>query len=323
MIRALLPTDLAALLIFGGRLSPNQAIAREELSRGDRGRSWLGVFLTHWLPPGGQRHTLVWSSRGSIRGLVSARRRHGPRAWEIDHLLLSNQETDICSSLLDKVSVAAAHLGGEKLFLRLPQESPLLDSARGVGFSTYLREHLYLFTASGEGAPTPSIHLHPRLPSDELGLFQLYSAAAPGSVRSMEGLTLSDWREARERAPLREMVYEHEGRLLAWLGIGGTREVGQFGMMVHPEAEDRTEELIDYSMSVLRDRSTLLCLVPEFQVRLQRLLEVRGFDQTGSYSILVRQLRARVPQAELAPIPAQGWGPALPIGGMHAQRNHS
>jgi hypothetical protein len=139
----------------------------------------------------------------------------------------------------------------------------------------------------------------------------------------MEGLTLGDWREARERAPLKELVYKHEDRLLAWLGIGGPGRVGQFSMMVHPEAEDRTEELIAHSMTILRNRSALLCLVPEFQVRLQRLLEAHGFDQAGSYFICTKQLRARVHQPEPAPIPAHGLGPALPIGGMHAQRNHS
>jgi hypothetical protein len=159
------------------------------------------------------------------------------------------------------------------------------------------------------------------LASDDYGLFRLYSAAIPDAVRYVEGLTLGEWQEARDSFKT-ELVYERGDSLLAWVGLGVEEGWGYFDVRVHPSAEDSLEEIITSALALLRGKPAVLSLVPEFQLRLRRLLEGMGFEPVAAFCVLVKQLRVRVPEPEHAPMPARGLGPALPFGGRYAQRDH-
>lgn len=324
MIRPLLPIDLAGLIRLNGRGLRNRVVTRDRVGRGGEEAFPLGVFWGQWLSLGERRRTLVWSHRGGVKGLVSARCRRGPGAWEIDYLLLDEGDGEVCLRLLERLSAVAGTFGVGRIFLRLTQASPLLGPARGAGFSPYLNEFLYhLRGPSAEGPVSGSIStvLRPKLPSDEYGLYQLYSAAIPDAVRYVEGLTLGEWQEARD--PFKtELVYERGNRLLAWVGLGVEEGWGHFDVRVHPSAEDSLEEIVASTLALLGGKPAILSLVPEFQLRLRRLLEGMGFEQVAGFSVLVKQLRARVPEPELTPMPARGLGPALPFGGRYAQRDH-
>jgi len=323
MIRPLLPIDLAGLVLFNGRGLRNRVVTRDRIGLGERALP-LGIFRRQWLSLRERRQTLVCSHRGVIKGLVSARSRRGPGTWEIDHLLLDEDDGEICLQLLERLSAVAGSSGAGRIFLRLSQASPLLEAARGAGFSPYLNEYLYHFrgpSAKGFAPESLSTVLRPKSPSDDYVLFQLYNAAVPGPVRYAEGLTFSEWQEARELFKT-ELVCEEGNGLLAWVGLRVEGGWGHFDIKVHPSAEDRLGEIIASSLALLEGKPTILSLVPEFQWRLRRLLGGIGFEQVAGFSILVKQLRARVPEPELTPMPSTGLGPALPCGGRYAQRDY-
>jgi len=73
-----------------------------------------------------------------LSSLASARVRGGVRAWEVDRLHLKAPEQAV--DLLEQVVRAAGTRGAERVFLRVPQDSQIVDEARRAGFFPYYEE---------------------------------------------------------------------------------------------------------------------------------------------------------------------------------------
>lgn len=306
MIRPLYPTDLLSLLSFSRRMVPNQAIARDSLSK--RSPLWPQAFLEHWMPLGTRRHTWVCLERGYIRGLVSTRSCSGPAAWQIDYL---RADEECCVALLDGVSAAGAKQRVRKLFLRLPLDSPIIDGARRAGLSSYTTEHIYRYRGEtgqrAAEAPEPYL-LRPRAGGDEYMLFDLYNAALPLPVRTAEGMTLGEWQETRDRGfwleQRREFVLQKQGSLVAWLRVNAARAVGSFNIMFHQLDEDGLEWLVNYGLMCLDGKSHIFCVASVFQERLLRLLEELEFDEVAQHTKLVKEIAIRIEEPSFMPVQA-------------------
>ncbi len=308
MIRSIRPTDFTALVSLSRKAYPNQAKSRASFgSKGGRASS-LTAFFDRWLSLDERRQTWICLQEGHIHGLVSVRSRAGPTVWEIDQLLLSEDDAakTICFDLLSYLSVVGGEVGVEKLFLRLPADSPFRAVAGHVGFSHYLSEFLYRWDRQSSATqPVPMSHpLRPKSKRDEMGLFQLYNAAVPSCVRSVEAMTVREWRESRERGwhgwRSKEFVLEREAKVVGWVSVCARGRTGQFDILLHPEEEDALGALVEEALSCLKGRATICCLVPEFAGWLRQPLQEHGLHEEAEYSALVKQLAARVRQPHLA-----------------------
>lgn len=307
MIRSIRLIDFMALVSFSRKAFLNQAKSRDGFGTKKGKTSSLASFLDQWLSLDENRQTWISVRGRHIEGLVSARSRGGPTAWEIDQLLLAgdNAAKETCFDLLSYLSVVGGEVGVEKIFLRIPNASPFLGVVRQAGFSHYLSEILYRW----EGQGTIGQHVPQSLPiriksrRDETGLFQLYNAAVPACARSAEAMTLREWQESRERNgrswKTREFVLDKEDQIIGWLGIFAKGRVGHFRVLVHPQEEDSLETLVEVALSYLKGRSIIYCLVPEFAERLRKLLEDHGSEEEGEYAALVKQLAAQVRRPRL------------------------
>jgi len=306
MIRPLYPTDLFSLLVSSRRIIPNQAVARDSLSK----RSLLRpqAFLEHWLPLSGRRHSWVFFERGHIRGLVSIRSCSSPRAWQIDYL---HADEEHCLALLDQVSAVAIEWGVRKLFLRLPSDSPLIDGARRAGFSCYTMEYIYRYCGAGgqrADEATGPYRLRPKARGDEYMLFALYNVALPPPVRTAEGMTLKEWRETRDRGfwleQRREFVLEKHGSLVAWLQVSATPRTGCFEIIFHQLDEGTLKWLVNYTLSYLHGKSSAVCVAYASQQPLLRLLENLEFEKVAQSAKLVKELDIRIEEPSLIPVRA-------------------
>ena len=305
MIRSFLPTDLIVILFQRGPLS-NVAKTRDNLAEEGVGFLSLAALLMQRLNPHDRRCTWVCTEGLSFRGLSSARNRSLSSAWEINHLLLDEQDVSCCSSLLERLTVKGGELGVQRIFLRLPAESPLLAAAKEVGFAPYMTEYLH-FRERREGKAASdgtSALFSPRRKQagDDYRLFDLYQKCVPVSIRRVEGMTFKEWQATRERGAGTEWVFEKEGSLVGWLGVKAGRHVGQFEIMAVPEGE--WQQIIEYGLMSLDGCRYLYCLAPEFEAELLRLLEERGFSQVAKYSALAKELVIRERQPGLIPVSA-------------------
>jgi hypothetical protein len=123
--------------------------------------------------------------------------------------------------------------------------------------------------------------------------FQLYSRWAPEAVRSVEAMTLREWQAARERvSPARgtsQRVLEEEGRIVGWVRLASSGDLGRFDVMADPSCPGLEGRLADAAIARLRERKTLLSLVPEFAGGLMAYLGGRGFNSRGEYVVLAKR----------------------------------
>jgi hypothetical protein len=293
--------DLLAVLFQNGSLS-DVAKTWERVGRERTKFLSLGALMLQCLNPRDRRHTWVWTEGLNFRGLASVRNRCLSCAWEVDHLVLNEDDSVCCSSLLEKLSITGGENEVDRVFLRLPADSPLVATADEAGFSHYAAEHLYVWERTGQEAATPGSTIVPfprrKRADDDYRVFELYEKCVPASVRRYRGMTLGEWQANRERAVGAEWVFEEGDALVGWLAVKSSRHAGQLDVMAHsPEA---TRQIVDCGLMFLGGCQRVFCLAPEFGGGLCRLLEERGFSQMGKYSALAKEPMAKEKQPCLA-----------------------
>ncbi|MFN8533713.1 MAG: hypothetical protein U0556_09215 [Dehalococcoidia bacterium] len=306
MIRSIRPTDLPGLAFLNRRGLVNEAYSRRDLTRPRRSLS-LGMILEHWLALEENRQSWVNVDRRRIDGLISAR--HEGLAWEIDRLVVEpDADPRIVQRLLSYITAVGGELGIQKLYLRLPAESDLIDLARSAGFIAYRDETLYgRQTPDGESKGVLPDGVRPKANHDNHAVFQLYCAAVPVSVRQAEAMTLGEWQQigSRGRPALRrrELVYETDGELAGWLQIDVRGGGAHFEVLAHPDHSNVIETMLAAALTLQGGRAPLYCLVAEHEARLAQFLSNQGFQPEASFCALVKQLSVRVKQPRLVPVP--------------------
>ena len=303
MVRTFLPLDLVAILHQGKSLT-NKAVTKDNIIKEEARFLTLATLFGQWLHPRMRRCLWVWASGFSFRGLASARNRSSGHVWEIDRLLLDEEDIDCCHSLLEKLVLSGLQSGVEKVFLRLPAGSPLAKAAKKAGFLPYITEILYgLETGqSAYNRDTPPLPARRKQIGDEYRIFELYQKCIPVSIRQIEGMTFREWQEGKNRRAKKEWVFEQEGSLTGWLRMECNGDTGQFEVMSGNGRE--LEQIISYILLSSASYQHLLCLTREFQRELSRLLQDCGFNEIIRYSVFIKELTVRAQEPCLVPLGA-------------------
>jgi hypothetical protein len=243
-----------------------------------------------------------------LRALASVRARSGPKAWEVHCLNLSTDVEKHGTELLERLCMLAGDEGGEKVFLRLPNLSPIAKLARQAGFLFCTQETLYRREASASPMPNTAKFIRPSVPPDEYPTFRLYNECVPSKVKSEYALTFDEWRDALEPSgkSVQQGVYESQGCLRGWIRVGSDRRsVNRVEIMVHPEEEPGVwENLVSWGLQQGRPMTPCLSLVPDHQPTLAWVLEKKGFIPTSEYHLMVKPLTVWVKDPALAPVRA-------------------
>ncbi len=283
-----LPTDLVALMTHDGRVYPNEAKTWDRMGAGNGGPHPLGTALEQWLSFATGKHTWVSVRGATIRGLISARRRAKRTAWEVDCLINADDDPSVAHSLLERMAAGTAKEGAERIFLRLAAESPMVEIARSVGFFAYAHETLY---RADEPAPTPDPGLPLRSASkaDAFGIYQLYNAVTPASVRAIEGATFREWQAAREPwgGNPSDLVLEEEGIITACLRLLPGNE-SRFSLLIHPQRRD-PKAFLETALARLKGSRPVLCLAPSRGDSLSRLLHRLAFSPVEDYVVMAKR----------------------------------
>lgn len=294
MIRPIRPLDVARFVMLGGPSRPNRAFTLDTMVGGPQPKLPLKDAAGASLLLNRKGVCCVTRTEGaSVVGIAAARPRSGPRSWEISHLLVESDEDAGCSELFNELNVGVAQRAGERVFMRLQAGEPLAETARHSGFVPCGEETVFLGPKLSLDNEEP-IALRMSTPSDEYGLFRLYNAATPASIRLQAGMTFDLWSSSRERVRGRpqEFIYEEGGHVMAWLRTTRMARVGHLVMMVHPDAETKTAALVAFGSLELGKSNMMSCVVPAHQQILQSLLSREGYDVIGEYVTLVRSMLA-------------------------------
>lgn len=274
------------------------------------------AFLKEALAQRRDRVTLARWEGSQFKGLVSAHARRGYRVWEVDRLYISGEPPETAANcslavdraalgLLEQVIEAAGTRNAERIFLRLPSESPLVLLARRAGFFAYFEELLLQSRESrlGPGETPAPAGLTERLPQDDYSLFQLFSAATPQTVRAAMGPTFDQWRDAHQPRTrgTREWVVSSNGRITGWLGLSRSRRAKEAEVLVHPDHSELWRGLVDLALA---HGGLELWLVPDYQTTIADILLDLGFRETARFTMMIKTVAVPVMSLGMAPVEA-------------------
>lgn len=305
-VRDLRPTDLVAFAAFEAKASPNLARTRDRLQQESRGPLSFNALVEPWLPTEARR-TIVAADGMTLRGLASARQRRKSTVWEVDWLVISDEErpTDTTIALLELLAARCGEAGAHRVFLRVPREPALVDAARRANFWPYASETVFVRSpASRPAMAAVPEGLRPRTKQDDHCLFRLYTAVVPSAVRSAEGMTLEDWRASSEETSgrRREFVMAHDDTAEAWVWVSRARGASQVSLITTRDNASTVNALVQFALTQCGRRDPVIALVPDFQSGLQHALRADwGFEEVAHYQTLIRHLPVRVAQSAFVP----------------------
>ena len=277
-----------------------------------------------------------WDGK-KLRGMVSARRRSGQKSWEIDRLHLYGSwpslqyqdygtfderwdsgwyedfsAEDAGLELLEQLNAAIGGHAAQRIYLRLPANSPALPLARRCGFTAGVAETLLEGYGGNAGGVLPPREgpsgMRPAHGQDEYGLFQLYCASAPAKAREALGLTFDQWQEHREvgasffkPAGHREWVADGPDRLAGWLRITRRWIIADVQTMTHPGYPEALYPALDYALA---QPGIQRWLVPDYQKAVADRLCARGFRRVADYTMLVKMVAVPALRYGMAPVEA-------------------
>ena len=233
--------------------------------------------------------------------MVAARQRSGRQSWEVTHLFASPAAYRQVSQLLDRVSTAAALKGGERVFIRLRRDDPIIDVAKLSGFFPRVPEVLFQKRLDGErSAPIAGILGSPgpfreKAPEDDHDLFRMYNAVTPPEIRHAAGMTLEGWLASRERpgGTSTEVVMEADDGIAGWLRYSQRPSYGLIETATRPETRHGLGPMVEIGLLGMSKGTDVYCLVPEYQAELQSLLVYKGFRALADYVTLVKSLTVK------------------------------
>ena len=310
MIRDLRPSDLTRQLL-PGRLSGQDMVCSREKLLTDPHRLSLLDLARNCLGATPRRRALTLVEGMHLAAIAVLRSRQGARTWEFSHVYASVEALDECGALLEQCGAAVAADGAERLFLRVPDASPLAAVAQRSGFYPSLTEWVYQPDQGLTQAQVPAmLRLRPRIEADLHPLFRLYNASVPSTVRSAYGLTLDQWRDAQEPAlgPVDEYIWERDGALLGWLRLarhggakGPTRGMDvTIDAMLHPDASAAAPLLCREAVRIASALHRPVWVIADHQAALAGALLEAGWRPQRSYSVLIKSVTRRVGEASMA-----------------------
>lgn len=289
MIRPLQPFDLVRYALLTDRGTGNRAFTLDNLGRGVPNRVSTTTLPTLSLSLMTRPVQAVASTVGrQVKAIGAARPRSGPRTWEVSHLLVGQGDSDR-AGLLPILAQQIAREGGERLFIRLQSDDPLVDDVLANGFIPSFREMLYRTRRQDRAiGSAPRKHTG----ANEFAVYQLYTASTPMETRLSTGVTFDQWAMARERTRGRgrEYVVDGDSGLRGWLKTARRLRSSTATLMVGKDDESTAAGLIDFAMASLPRFADVLWLVSEHQSDIHRVFHRRGIDVDSEYVTLVKSM---------------------------------
>jgi len=307
-IRTLRTTDLLRFLIDGRSLGPDLAQTWDKVGNNTGSVPGLTARASGLVLHQERERCSVLEEGLHLRALASVRARSGPKAWEVHCLNLSPEMEQEGTELLEKLCMLAGDEGGERIFLRLPNLSPVAKLARQAGFLFCTQETLYRRDTLLSPIPMTAKFIRPFLSTDEYPVFRLYNECVPSKVKSEYALTFDQWNDAMEPCGngAQQGIYEAQNCIRGWVKVGyGKRSANRLEIMVHAEEESGVwGDLVSWGLQQGRPMTPFLALVPDYQPTLAWVLEKKGFIPIGEYHLMVKPITVRVKDSVFAPVGA-------------------
>lgn len=242
--------------------------------------------------------------KGVHQGLVQSRIRPGRPEQEVIFLSPTLENGNgghaMWQRLLNHLSIKAGEQGHQRIYARLNPDGEELQIFRNVGFTPYAEEHIFRLDAELYPQNLQNqLGLRRQTSADSWSVQRLYTAVTPHNVQVAEGLAQGQWQI--NNYPLANqghrygLVWENRGEILAVLNIHSGKSGHWIRLMVHPDIDDETTNLLLGGLSLLKNphHRPVYCSVRTYQTELTSHLFACGFREFGSQQVLVKHIAVR------------------------------
>ncbi len=213
--------------------------------------------------------------------------------------------------LLNHLCAKAGERGIQRLFARLAEDGEEREIFQQVGFSLYTREDIFRLKSLSEShRRLDRVAMRPQQAVDAWALQRLYANIAPRLVQQAESLGERGWERSSVDWPLRTRsegyVLEDDGEIVSYLLFSGGRIGHWMRILLHPQAYDRADEIIQHGLAFLSHYPPcpIYCSVREYEGGLRAPLQDWGFEPFGSQAILVKHTTVRIKEPARKLVPA-------------------
>lgn len=215
-------------------------------------------------------------------------------------------------ALIDHLCGEALSRGVARIYVRIPDGHPVVESFKAHGFVMYANDRVFFRHDAGSESSLPEVGgLRPARRKDALGLFLLYVSTTPRTVSQLEAPDFDQWRALHAgerlqwfgRRSARSFVVERGGEIAGWLGIepGPPSRPHTISMMAHPDGGPPgalQSLLLERALHELRTHpGAVWCNVRNYDTVTTRVLQEAGFEALAGQDLLVRELRVKVAAA--------------------------
>ncbi len=273
--------------------------------------------------PERSRRIVEPSGHRRVQGLAQMRQRRGRPEVDVIYLapsLRQAQDTAFSTAdeaptiwhrLLTHLCARAGERGIQRLFARLAEDGEEIETFQQVGFSPYTREDIFRLKSLPEShRRLDRVVMRPQQAVDAWALQRLYANVAPRLVQQAESLGERGWERSSVDWPLRSRsegyVLEDNGEIVSYLLFSGGRIGHWMRILLHPQAYDRADEVIQHGLAFLSHYPPcpIYCSVREYEGGLRTPLQDWGFEPFGSQAILVKHTTVRIKEPARKLVPA-------------------
>jgi hypothetical protein len=313
MIRAMTPADALALS-FSRRRSQWEGFTATTWPRTppETERPGAGTFLRHALLPSPRiGHVGVATHEGGVTGFVMLRPRASGLVWDVAQLDANNKDDAV--ELARWAQERALASRGRRVMLDTADSGAGPVMARQARYEQYTQGTTFTIAPGFSRIAEDALPARPRLRADEVGLFQLYSAAVPASVRVAEAMTQEEWAALYPGRKLwapailgnsQDYVWEMGSKIAGWMRVTYGQRSQSLDLLIQPAYDAYAERMIRYALTQMSAKVPVVSDVREYQGGVCAALERVGFQPGPRYQAWYRALASRVPDPGLAALQA-------------------
>jgi len=309
MIRPLRATDALSIGAFLARGAGRELAAKTwpRTPPESRRPAFPGLVISALSPSTRDQTVGIARSGSRLTGLVVARARASGMVWDVEHLRADDHGTGV--ELLRWIGQRALEARAHRVFIDTEDGAIGSEVASRARFERYSEGVTYRLDPGFPRNPEDTVPARPRLRSDDLPLFQLYSAAVPANVRAAEAMTHEEWAALYPGRKLwtpailgnrQDYVWEMGSRVVGWMRVVYGQRSQFLELLVHPSHEAYLDRIVRYALVQMSTKAPVLVDVREYQGALRIVLERTGFQAVESYAVWVLQLAERVTEPSIA-----------------------
>lgn len=209
------------------------------------------------------------------------------------HIVFIAPDLDKCDGdwawlhLLDAMVVAAGKRGAVTLNAEVGDTSEAFTVLRQAGFAIYARQEIWKREPGGTIRTGKANRIRPETESDAFGINSLYANVVPRMVLQAD---------APPTTGRGGLIYERDGRILAYLSV----QEGKCGVYIqsflHPEGFDEAETILAAALANLprSERVPVYFSVRSYQDWWRRSLNALGFESWASQAVMVKHTASRI-----------------------------